>query len=1114
MAKQEALDEARAKLEATNVRVPEVELWLGRGDSRKPGEFERFVAGSPARKQILTNLVKAYDQRKQAAADLEAAYAQEKAITAVSPVDTLKLSQVRQAQDQARERHKKAEAEYNRLLTALSATNLEPASLDQIFRKRDKAARDRDIAAQKAAYPDYPARAQAVAAYLDAREAFNAAGAGLDSAADLKRLLAGSGVLEFHILPDVTQSFTGPPGDPTGGYQAWVKRLNTIGPQYQGVEDYRWFEVEDPQQFASRQTEVYDDRHWILGSVKLEESLDRRNLGGAWRLARAFDQRGDRGESVVAFNFDAAGGREFGTLTTRNVGRPMAIMLDGRVISAPNINTPITGGAGTITSGNPGGFSVKEKNYLVNMLNAGALPAQLGEQPIYERAVGPQLGEDNLRRGLIACGLGLVVVAVFLMSYYYLSGVVAFVAVLMNLVVILGVMAGIGATFTLPGIAAIVLTVGSAVDANVLIFERLREEQKRGLALRQAIRNAYDRAFSAILDSNMTTLITSAALWAFGTEEVKGFGITLIIGLLASLFTSLYVTKTIFGLLIDRWGVTKLGSLPLTYPKYDQMLRPNIRWTKLALPFAGFSVVFIVIGLGLFANYARQGRVLDIEFASGTAVTFELNDPTPQEKVRDWMNEQEKRAPQALPSPAVVRVGTDNRTWEVTTANADANAVREAILTAVGPNLKAELPSRFDHLGAKLVTPLGELATRPSGLVALQGGPIPLPATVDKPTTTPAATAPTAGATTANPSSTGPSTAPASMPTLATMPPVVLPITETTLTSSAYWPGGTVPEEARKFAGGAAIFLRNLNPPISPQAVAERFNRQRLQSSGGVNDARADKVGAVAATAGRPQTEPTDNVILLLSAPGLNYEKLKAADPTGLIDERWAQALEPFWEQATVAVNQPPKLQQVRNVDASVAGETQEKAAIALVLSVLFIVGYIWARFGNLKYGTATVLALVHDVLFCFAALGFAYLFSGNAIGDLLQLQPFRINLTIIAAVLTIMGYSMLDTIVVFDRIREIRGKLGHVSATVINDAVNQTLSRTLLTAGTTIVSVAIMYFIGGEGIHGFTFVLFVGILAGTYSSIAIASPILLVGGAKHEEAVDRGTKPATPATT
>ena len=162
---------------------------------------------------------------------------------------------------------------------------------------------------------------------------------------------------------------------------------------------------------------------------------------------------------------------------------------------------------------------------------------------------------------------------------------------------------------------------------------------------------------------------------------------------------------------------------------------------------------------------------------------------------------------------------------------------------------------------------------------------------------------------------------------------------------------------------------------------------------------------------------------------------------------------------------------------------------MALVFSILVIMAYIWFRFGNLKYGTATMAALIHDVLFTIAALGFAhYLWNVPLIGKLLQLEPFRIDLTVVAGILTIMGYSMIDTIVVFDRIRENRGKFGAVSRKVINDAINQTLSRTLLTAGTNIITVAIMYFLGGPGIHGFTFVLLFGILIGTYSSVAIAA--------------------------
>ena len=153
---------------------------------------------------------------------------------------------------------------------------------------------------------------------------------------------------------------------------------------------------------------------------------------------------------------------------------------------------------------------------------------------------------------------------------------------------------------------------------------------------------------------------------------------------------------------------------------------------------------------------------------------------------------------------------------------------------------------------------------------------------------------------------------------------------------------------------------------------------------------------------------------------------------------------------------------------------------------------YIWIRFGNFNYGTATVVALIHDTIFTLAALGFAHYIAAAWHHNFLQIEPFRINLTVVAGILTIMGYSMIDTIVVFDRIRENRGKYGHLNRQVINDAINQTLSRTILTAGTTIATVSFMYFMGGAGIHGFTFVLLVGILVGTYSSVAIAAPMLL----------------------
>jgi SecD/SecF fusion protein len=199
------------------------------------------------------------------------------------------------------------------------------------------------------------------------------------------------------------------------------------------------------------------------------------------------------------------------------------------------------------------------------------------------------------------------------------------------------------------------------------------------------------------------------------------------------------------------------------------------------------------------------------------------------------------------------------------------------------------------------------------------------------------------------------------------------------------------------------------------------------------------------------------------------------------------------------------------NFDAQVAGETTREAMLALLMSVGGIMAYIWVRFGNFKYGTATVVSLLHDVLITIAAIGFSHYvihlpLVGYFFSHVLLVEPFRINLTIIAAILTVMGYSMNDTVVVFDRVRENRGKYGAASRRVINDSINQTLSRTLLTSGCTLVTCTTMYFLGGPGIHGFTYCLVLGILVGTYSSIAIASPILLLG--KHDEAADEARVP------
>ena len=257
---------------------------------------------------------------------------------------------------------------------------------------------------------------------------------------------------------------------------------------------------------------------------------------------------------AVSFRFDNAGARKFGQITQDFTGQLFAIVLDDKVISAPRIREPILGGSGIIT----GSFSFEEANNLSVLLRAGALPAPL--TILEERSVGPDLGADSIAAGKLASILGLVLVAVFMAVYYGLFGLFADVALIVNLVLIVAGLSVLGATLTLPGIAGIVLTIGMAVDANVLIFERIREERNRGRTPLAAIDTGYSEAMRTIIDANVTTLIAAVILFEFGSGPVKGFAVTLSIGIVTSLFTAIMVTRF---LMLQWYRRTRPAALPV-----------------------------------------------------------------------------------------------------------------------------------------------------------------------------------------------------------------------------------------------------------------------------------------------------------------------------------------------------------------------------------------------------------------------------------------------------------------------------------------------------------------------------------------------------------------------
>jgi protein-export membrane protein SecD len=255
----------------------------------------------------------------------------------------------------------------------------------------------------------------------------------------------------------------------------------------------------------------------------------------------------------VSMKMTPKGRADFARVTGNNVGRQLAIVLDGVVSSAPNIRERIPSGDASIT----GSFSVEDAKDLAIVLRAGALPAPVNI--IEERSVGPSLGADSIDQGLLAGLIGTVLVVVFMAIYYQLSGVVAVVAMILNVFYVAAAMAGFGATLTLPGIAGLVLTVGMSVDANVLIFERIREELRRGKSVRQAVEVGYDRAFRTIMDSNLTTLICALFLFQFGTGPIKGFAVTLSVGLVANVFTAVLFTRMIYDYWLRRGGTQRLS---------------------------------------------------------------------------------------------------------------------------------------------------------------------------------------------------------------------------------------------------------------------------------------------------------------------------------------------------------------------------------------------------------------------------------------------------------------------------------------------------------------------------------------------------------------------------
>ncbi|MDP2912855.1 MAG: protein translocase subunit SecD [Candidatus Omnitrophota bacterium] len=543
------------------------------------------------------------------------------------------------------------------------------------------------------------------------------------------------------------------------------------------------------------------------------------------------------GEPYVSLTLDSKGAKVFADVTAANIGKRLAIVLDGKVVSAPVIREAIPSGQAQIS----GSFTVDQANDLAVILRAGALPAPVVVEE--ERTVGPLLGADSIRSGIRATLIGGLLVFIFMLVYYRLAGLIANFALALNLLLILACLAIFKGTLTLPGIAGLILTIGMSVDANVLIYERIREELRLGKSLRAAIAAGYHRAFSAIMDSNLTTIVAAALIFKFGTGPIRGFAITLTIGLLANLFTAVTCTRAIFELLCDQFDLSKLNMMQI-FPE------THIDFIKRRKVCYAISAIIIIAGLAIFAS--RGEKNFGVDFSGGTLQQFMFEKAVKVDDVRRVLKE----------------MGFGN-------ASLQQYGDPKEIIVRTQKDITKELNATFK----------------------------------------------------------------------------------------------------------------------------EKFK---------------------------------DN---------------------------------------------PFQMLRVETVGPAVGRNLRQSAVMSLLLGIAGILIYVMFRF-NLKYAFAGVIALFHDVFIAVGALA---------------LTGRQFDLTIVAALLTIAGYSINDTIVIFDRIREnLRIVKKGSFLEIVNLSVNQTLGRTILTSGVTMLVVMALLFQGGEVLNDFAFCLFIGFISGVYSTVYIASPLII----------------------
>jgi SecD/SecF fusion protein len=939
------------------------------------------------------------------------------------------------------------------------------------------AQRIEQLAKLKSQHPD---RVQEIERVLAAYDAYRPFQGRLDDPADLRRMLKGAGILEFRILPTTDR-----PEISAAEVQRYLEALASKGPRAASDNQYLWVEIENYQEWHNPNSIVgqFGDKYYVLASNRLPDEAMLHGAGAReWKLDSSHPTSDDVGRRAIGFNLDLRGGDLFYNVTSKNQNRPLAIVLDDKAISAPNINSPIRD-KGIIQ----GTFTPTQVNDMVDKLNAGSLPARMIDQPISERVIGPSIGADNIHRGIVSGLIGTALVIVFMIVYYMIGGSIADVAMLMNLLFTLAIMALLRATFTLSGIASAILTIGMSVDANVLIFERIREEQEKGIGLATAIRNGYQRAFSAIFDSNLTTVLAAGILYYVGTEDLKGFAIVLILGLLSNLFTAVFVTRVILEYLISKRIIKN----------HLMMLRlihvPHINWMRLRPIFFTISGTLIIGGLAIF--FLRDKSKFGIEFTGGTSVQIALKQgmSLTRQDAQDRMDQIGSKLNNAdLRSASVYSVGDPvgqapggekiYDQYEITTVAT--NKLQTTLTLAAGDAQTADtVTAAIRTAQSELRQDLGDLTVTPNGPGAF----------------------------------------------LLTNTHVNPPLVRSVLTKA--FPQAQISEPKledvvsdaiRQAFEGQLALQQNLRPTI---ASAEKVTDQTIETypelaqyAGGIKievtletPASLQEIDQrIKDLEFRPDTQDLASYTYGIFAPGLKpaqaTEPLKAftfvsmepeAGLRELNEQEWTQFVDNEKTRVLQATERETSLPRVTRIDPFVTSEAKTRALVAGVLAVLAMGAYVWFRWGDARYGFGAIVTLAHDSCVSIGLISSCTFLAATPIGAALLIGDFKIDLVMIAAILTLIGYSINDTVVIYDRIRENRTRRGGrellISAEIINDGINQTLSRTLITGFTTLMVLAVLYIFGGEGLRGFSFAMLTGIVIGTYSSVAISAPILLL---------------------